>query len=78
MSSGASYATARTTMSPLSASPRAPARTAPETSSASAAALLPSTVTEWPPAKARAPMPRAMLPVPMIVMSVCVVLSLIR
>src|SRR5689334_5568685 len=47
-----------------------PARAEPPSSPASASALplsVPTSVTSWPPARARVPMPRAMLPVPTIV-----------
>jgi len=56
----------------VSGSPVVPARTSPSSSVASASAfsaLVPSSVTELPPLRARVAMPRAMLPVPMMVMS---------
>src|SRR5215207_453616 len=72
MSSTAPYQTARTTTSPASGSPTWPARTSPDSSAASASAFavsVPSRVTEWLPASARVAMPRPMLPVPIMVMS---------
>src|SRR5829696_6699848 len=72
MSLTAWYQTASTTTSASSGSPTWPARASPGRSAASAcafSALVPSRVTAWPPSSARVAMPRAMLPVPMMVMS---------
>jgi hypothetical protein len=67
------YGIASTTTSPSSPSPASAARTSPDSSPASVRAFpldVPSRVAAWPPASSRVAMPRAMLPVPMIVISI--------
>jgi hypothetical protein len=67
------YGIASTTTSPWRWSPISAARTSSDSSPASARAFsldVPTSVTAWPPASSRVAMPRAMLPVPMIVISI--------